>query len=320
MSAGELLINGAFHSSLWTRLDDSGAGEISCPVHAQTFAADRWHVRYAAPAVAPVTQARSEHVPSSSPALHSLELRGQGGVSEPVFLAQNNEPAEAHAYRRELRVTAWCYAQHPTVTGCPVRLHVGSPHTTDLFDERVELVWRSDARSVPCQTWRQLEFFFDASSFRRTGLRISLEIEAGLNDPAAHLRFAELSLHPANTAPPPPRPIALETLLARRFFQRHTARSVNAIGRALVRNPHELHFQFTFPEMRAFPALTLPQNENLLTVFSAEGVPQSGFVYDVPYAACGSAIIRATKLEHQLHDGYLAFRGYEGAILLDAEL
>jgi hypothetical protein len=31
-------------------------------------------------------------------------------------------------------------------------------------------------------------------------------------------------------------------------------------------------------------------------------------------------MIRATKLRHQIRDGYLAFRGYRGAITLEAEL
>ena len=161
----------------------------------------------------------------------------------------------------------------------------------------------------------------DATTARSLGLCVELELPFGfLADPRARAHLASATFGPADCPEPGPRSSAVETFLARRYFQRHSAETVNAIGRALVGNPHELYFQLNFPEMRAFPAVTLPEDNEDLCVFSSDGARQAGFVFDVPYWARGSAVIRATKRKHDLRDAYLAFRGYGAAILLDAEL
>ncbi len=289
MSTGELLINGAFLSSLWTR------GPAS---------PDRWYVHGS-----PLQQTKSQETPSDVPVENSFELRSE---KKSISVGQNVEAAEAPAYRRELRFTAWCFAEHPTSA---VMLSLGSPRVHDVFDETVETAWQSEPCELPPSVWQKVEFTFEATRFRPTGLQVELDFS-----PSACIRLAAVSLHPADAPQPPPRPVALETILARRYLQRHSAETVNAIGRALVCNAHELHFQLTFPEMRAAPAVTLPQANADLAVFSTDGLPQDGFVYDVPYVSRGSAIIRATRMHHQLRDGYLAFRDYRGAILLDAEL
>lgn len=319
--AGNLLVNGAFLSGLWTRLSGADAQEVPCPVGNQTFAADRWRIRYAAPAGGEVNQARSEIVPPDPVAETSLEIRGGAAVTESVYVGQAIDAQEASSYRRELRFTAWCRVEHPSLPECPVRLVVKHAANPDGFDASVETLVLTGAQSIPANEWKRVQFAFDASAARGHGLSVELELPAAfLSDPQARVRVAAAALWSTAWPEPAPRPHAVETLLARRFFQRHTARSLNAIGRALVCNVHELHFQLTFPEMRAAPAITLPQDNADLTVFSFDGVPQAGFVYDVTYASCGSAIIRATKWDHGLADGYLAFRGYGGAILLEAEL
>jgi hypothetical protein len=72
--------------------------------------------------------------------------------------------------------------------------------------------------------------------------------------------------------------------------------------------------------MRAFPAVTLPHDESHLRVFHLEGLPQTGFTYDITYRSRGSFILRATKENHGLRDGYLSFVGEGGAVFLEAEL
>jgi hypothetical protein len=72
--------------------------------------------------------------------------------------------------------------------------------------------------------------------------------------------------------------------------------------------------------MRGSPDCTLPSTDERLRVFSSSGAQASGFAYDVTDRSRGSVIIRATKRNHGLRDGYLVFPGSGAAILLDAEL
>lgn len=317
---GNLLINGRFLRGLWTRLADSADGiSVRCPVWAQTFAADRWHLRYAAPEGAEVSQSRSGLVPENVSAQCSLEIAGAEGVTQEVRIGQNVEADEVAASLGPLRYSAWLFVEHPTLTVCESSLVIGNPVSVDLFDHTVEECVRLDSRPVPVNRWHRMEFAFETADLRPTGLRVELALPASLlSNPAARVRLADVTLARVGSLPIE-RPVAMETFLARRFCQRHDGTRLNAIGRALTCNPHELFFQFTFPEMRAVPSCTVSQDNAELCVFSSDGQPQAGFAYDVTYASRGSAIIRATKLRHQLRDGYLAFRGYRGAILLDAE-
>lgn len=318
---GNLLINGRFLRGLWTRLAcDPKRSAVSCPVWAQTFAADRWHVRYAAPAGEPVEQARSNDLPDGVLAETSIEIRGAEGVAQSVLFGQNIEADEATAFSGEQRFSAWIFAEHPHRAECAATLVIGCPASPDLFDGTTETVLRVPLDTLPVNRWTHVSIRLDGAAFRPTGLRVELEFPAAcLNHPAARVRITDVSLSRAGGTPAD-RPAAVETFLARRFFQRHDAAAINAVGRALTCNPHELFFQFSFPEMRAYPACTISQDNADLCVFSSDGQPQAGFAYDATYGARGSVIIRATKLRHQLRDGYLAFRGYRGAILLDAEL
>jgi hypothetical protein len=320
LSRGNLLINGAFLPGLWTRLSGSQT-DVVCPVDAETFAADRWRLRYAAPEGGPVSQERGTDLPPDAPAGTCVVIHGAHGVTQNVYFGQTIEADEALHHRQELRFSIRCRVEHPVLQECPVRLAVGHPMTRDVFDVSMERLGLGEAQVVPANAWTQLDFAVPATASRALGLCVELEFPAAfLADPQARVLLAAATLGSADGPTPGPRSSTLEALLARRFFQRHSAETVNAIGRALVCNPHELYFQFTFPEMRAFPAVTLPQDNDNLCVFSLDGVRQTGFVYDVAYRARGSAIIRATKSNHDLRDGHLAFRGYGGAILLDAEL
>ena len=318
---GNLLINGKFLPGLWTRLHGVPAGTaIRCPVWAQTFAVDRWRVRYAAPSGGEVSQARSVEILDAVSTATTLEIRGGAGIEQEVFIGQNIEADEAPNYRRPLRFSAWVKCHHPRLSRCDAALVAGSPATPDLFDASVETVARISPPSLRVNQWTRVEIAVKASAFRATGLRVDLAFPAEfLSDPAARVLLADASLACASV-PLTERPPALERFLASRFFQRHDGTSVNAVGRTLTSNPHELFFQFNVPEMRAAPACTLPQDNADLCVFSHDGQPQSGFAYDVTFASRTSLIIRATKLRHQLRDGYLAFRGHRGAILLEAEL
>lgn len=321
-SSGNLLINGAFLPELWTRLGDAADEGVACPVDRETFAADRWSVRYAAPEGAEIRQARSR-VTQPRQALAtsdtSLEIRGQAGVTQPVILGQKIEASEASGYLTELTFEAWFLAIHPTLSECPVRFTAGFARERDVFDKLV-FIGQED-QGLPMGEWKQLRFFVDGGAAGPSGLSVELELSPEfLGHAEARFYIADAVLADAARARPARRPVALETLLARRFCQRHSAQTLNAIGRSLVCNAHELHFQLLFPEMRGFPTVTVPQSNEELTVFSPDGIPQEGFVYDVSYRSRGSAIIRATKWNHGLSDGFLAFRGYEGSILLEAEL
>ena len=316
-----LLINGKFQPGLWTRLHGMPAGTpIPCPVWAQTFAADRWRVRYSVPCGGEVSQACATEIPDGIATGSSLEIRGNNGVAQEVCVGQNIEADEAVSFRGALRFSAWVKVQHPHLSRCDATLVAGSPASADLFDASVETVERIPLPALALDRWTRMEIALKGSAYRATGLRVELGFPAEfLSDPAARVLLADVSLSCASTALAE-RPPALERFLARRFFQRHDGTSANAIGRALTSNPHELFFQFSFPEMRAAPACTLTQDNADLCVFSHDGQPQAGFAYDVTFSARTSVIIRATKVRHQLRDGYLAFRGHRGAILLEAEL
>ena len=318
-SAGSVLINGRFLRGLWGRREDDLP--VECPAWAQTFLADRWRVRSAAPTGGGVSQRCSEDVPPDSTVERSLELRGGAGIEHAVCLGQNVEAAEASSFRRQLRFTAWICVEHSELRAGEVTLVIGSPRAEDLFDASVEEVARVATAALPVDRWQRIDFCFDARGFRTTGLRVDLEFPAAfLNHPSARVRIADVALFPAAASEPGPRPAALEAFLAGRFFQRHDAQRINGVGRALVCNPHELHFQFPFPEMHSAPACTISQDNADLCVFAEDGQPQAGFAYDVTYRARSSVTIRATKMRHQLRDGYLAFRRFAGVILLDAEL
>ena len=193
----------------------------------------------------------------------------------------------------------------------------------DLFDDAgkraglVELI-----RNVPRNRWTQVEREIDGRGLGANGLSVELEFPASLlNHAEGRVRVTGLRLvDVGHFGREMERPAAVEALLARRFFQRHDCGTVNSLGRALVINRHELHFHFAFAEMRCLPACTLPQENEYFCVFDLEGFPQTGFSYDVTHRARGSVMIRATKENHCVRDGYLSFVGDKGAILLDAEL
>ena len=302
-----LFINGDFLPGLWR------SEEVECAVGRHTFAAARWKVRYARPEGAPITQARS--------ADGSLELRGAPGVTQPVLLGQRIEAAEAVRYRGELVFSAWVQATGSEAAHGDLELVCESAGEADDFGA-VKTEFKTCLEAVPTGRWVQIERAIDARAFQPTGLSVELEFPARLLHRAdSRIRVKGMRLAHASAAQRTvARPASMEDQLARRFYQRHDSSTVNAIGRALVVNAHELHFQFTFPEMRAFPACTLPHPEDGFRVFSLEGIPQEGFTYDVPYRSRGSAIIRATKAQHGLADGYLPFVASSAALLLDAEL
>lgn len=315
-SPGDLLINGALN--LWSRTSTPDQPAL-CPVARQTFAASRWKVRYAAPAGGTVTQARSADVPPDSAVDGSVSLRAASEVTQQVFFGQRIEAAEAPRYRRRLAFSAWIFVAG---TGdAEVELHAATPREANVFGgphgDRLT-VQSIERATIPRGRWSHLELPLDARAFPATGL--SIELAFPPEHFAGEVRLAHLQLAASDGPAPTPRPAAIEAMLAERFFQRHDSTRLNSIGRALVVNAHELHFQFVFPEMRAFPACTLPHSEEGLRVFNLEGIPQSGFRYDVTYRSRSSVIIRATRENHGLTDGFLSFVGDSAAILLDAEL
>src|ERR1700722_15062253 len=96
ITSDNLLINGRFLRKLWTRLEGASEGAIvPCPVWAQTFAADRWRVRYAGPVGGEVSQARCFEVPEDEAVESSLEIRGGAEVGQDILIGQNIEPEEA---------------------------------------------------------------------------------------------------------------------------------------------------------------------------------------------------------------------------------
>lgn len=324
-SSDNILLNGNFSSDLWTRIPASGA-KVECAVWRQTFAADRWKVRFAAPEGNSVVQGMSGDVPVGTPVTRSLEIIGAVGVTQSVCVGQRVEAAEAIRYRRRMKFSSWIRIDHPDSIAKVFQLSFGTPKQPDIFggpagnNVIIETCMRID--QVPVGCWWLLEREVDGRNFASNGLSVELQFPCELlNSGASNIRIAAVSLIDncgANRLVD--RPNEIERILVRRFFQKHSAKNINAIGRALFCNPHELHFQMAFTEMRARPAITLPQDNSDFCVFSADGQPQSGFRYDVTFSSCGSLIIRAIKNRHQLRDGYLAFRGYKGAVFLDAEL
>lgn len=320
-----LLLNGDFLPELWTRLPDPRA-LVECPTWRQTFAVDRWKIRYAMPHGAGIRQAMSSDVPMQAAAARSLELRGATGVTQPVFLGQRIEAAEAVRYRRRMIFSAWMRIEHPDKGRKEVALTIGTARDPDVFGNAFNDNVRNEVsircEEAPVSRWWLIERDIDGRGFDTNGISVELEFPADLLDtPDARIRVAAMRLTDASAAGrSTERAAGVERLLARRFFQRHDSTTVNSLGRALVVNAHELHFQFTFAEMRAFPAVTLTHDEAQLSVFNLEGTPQTGFSYDVTYRSRGSVILRATKENHGLRDGFLSFVGTGGAILLDAEL
>ncbi len=320
-----ILLNGDFAPGLWTRFADPTEA-VSCPVWRQTFAADRWKVRYAEAKGAAVTQAMTTDVPAHATTTCAVEIRGSDGVTQPVFFGQRVEAAESTRYRRRMVFSAWIRIGNPEPEPKQFDLTVGTAREMDHFggpsgdNTRFETCARIE--EVPVGRWWFLEREIDGRAFSRHGLSIELEFPAALLDsPASFVRIASVRLADIAAGNRTiDRPASLEQSLSRRFFQRHDATTVNSLGRALVVNAHELHFQFTFPEMRAFPSVTLPHDETQLRVFNLEGIAQSGFTYDATYRSRGSFMLRATKADHGLRDGFLSFVGHGGAILLDAEL
>ncbi len=315
-SPGDLLINGALLPELWRSPEPEQP--IVCPLARQTFAASRWKVRYSAPDGGTITQSRSADVPPDCGVEASVALRAGGeAVTQTVFFGQRIEAAAAMSYRRQLAFAAWVFIGGSG--DAAVALHAATPHEADVFGGPLgdRLAVRAIERVVvPRGRWTLLDIPLDARAFPPTGLSVELAFPPEVFP--GEVRLAHLRLSAGDR--PDPRPAAIEAMLAGRFFQRYDSTRINSLGRALVVNAHELHFQFTFPEMRAFPACTLPHSEEGLRVFNLEGIAQSGFRYDVTYRSRGSVIIRATRENHGLTDGYLSFVGTSAAILLDAEL
>jgi hypothetical protein len=311
--------------ALWVRSSNPDA-EARCEVWRQNFAADRWKIRYAAPSGATVTQCRAGHVPEESPAVWSLEIRGAVGVTQNVFFGQRLEAADAPRYRRRLRFSVDLWLETPSGAGCAVNLVLGTAKQGDRFggpgNDQVEPLPTLTLGELSSGRWVRLEAELDLRAANGNGLSVELEFpSAVLSQSGAVVRIANPFLGDASGGGVPmPRAAALESFLAERYFQRHSGRRVNSPSRVLAVNADELHFQFTFPPMRAFPACTLPEGDSVLRVHSLGGVPQDGFVLDVTHRSCGSVMIRARKPGHGLVDGYLAFTTLDGALLLDAEL
>ncbi len=317
-----VLINGDFLRALWTRLPDP-AVPVDCPVFRGTFAADRWCVRYARPAGASIRQAMSADLPDDLGADSSLELHGAAGVTEEVILCQRIESAEAPRYRRRLLFSAWLFASCAEASMHPPRLAINAAPERDIFDDaRSEAAFSAILDPLPPKRWTRVEAEIDGRAFGSGGISLELAFPAPLlGNPAARIRIAGARLIDiGHLGREMERPAAIEALLAARYFQRLDLSNLNSLGRALAVNAHELYFQLAFPAMRAAPACTLPADDGHLQVFTLEGAAQRGFVFDATYRSRSSVIIRATRRDHGVRDGYLSFTGPEASILLDAEL
>ena len=321
--AGHILSNGSFLHDFWSRLS---APSVECVLWRQTFAADRWKIRYAQPDGAAVFQARSQRVPEGFCSDTSLEIQGREGVTQDVFLGQRIEASEATRYRRRLRFSAWIYFENTGADRCPVQLVLGTAKEPDVFgnafNDNVKTEIAELLGHVPAGRWVCLECEIDAQRFSPNGLSVELQFPAAsLNKTGAKIYISDVKLFDASQAAQSIAfPVAWEALLNRRFFQRHDLNSIQSLGRALYLNPNEIFFLFTFPEMRIPPECTLPQDDAHLSVFNVEGGRQSGFVFNSIDRSRRSVIIRATKQNHGLPDATLSFVGPNAAILLDAEL
>lgn len=318
-STGNILMNGRF--AHWRRLDDAEAG-VECLMWRQTYAADRWKIRYSRPEGASVWQARSADEPKYLPG-GSLEIRGAVGVSETALLGQRIESAESSKYRRRLYFSAWVKVEGPIIEGNPVSLHLGTAKDRDVFGDafnnNVRPLKKLNLGIAPSNEWTRLECEIDGRSFDSSGLSLELEFPASaLNSNTKYVRVAGVTLSDNSTPTLAVEPSTeLENLQGKRFFQRHDRSSITTLGRSLSVKEWELRFQFQFPEMRIPPACTLVGGFH---VFDKTGKPVDGFIYEVVDSSRGSVIIRAIKEHHGVTDGYLAFGGKDAAILLEAEL
>ncbi len=320
-----ILINGEFLRELWGR-SAQPQSQARCEVWRQTFLADRWKVRYARPSGEALSQRMSSRVPEESASDCSLQLCGAVGVSEDIYLGQRVEARAARRYGRVLRFSARFFLAAEDYCQCPVKLVLGGAREPDVFggafNDNVDELARIELGSLTANHWTYLEAEVDLKNAGPHGLSVEMEFPAAaLSHPNNSIRVADVNLVRADAGcAVSSRPAALESFLARRYFQPHSGRLINFLGRVFALNRHELFFQFTFPEMRTLPSCSLPLGDELLRVFNRNGLPQYGFTYDVSCRAAGSVIIRATKENHAVEDGYLAFTGVDGWILLDAEL
>lgn len=320
-----ILMNGSFSRDSWSRLNNPSRG-VQCQVWRQTYAADRWKIRYASPQGAAVFQAWSPETPEDVPCGGSLEIRGCEGLTEDVLLGQRVEAAEAVRYRRKLCFSAWVFYSAPVVQECPVYLVTGSAQAPNVFGDPFNSNVRHETidllGNAAVNQWVRFEHEIDARAFGSDGLSVELQFCApALSQTGARIRVAGAALSDACGMPPvPPACAGRDCAFTKRFFQRHDIGNLNSIGRALAVNAHELFFQLPFPEMRAAPECTLPRQDEGLNVFATAGFPVTGFTYDAVYRSRATVIIRATRKNHGLRDGYLSFTGPGAAILLDAEL
>lgn len=319
-----ILLNGLFLPALFNRSSSPASG-TQCLPWRQTFLADRWKVRFGDSSGDRAWQALSTENPSLSSGVRSLELRASDRLESALYLGQRIEAADAFLYQKRLHFSAWIWS----TTVAPhesVRLHLTTPERPNCFGNALNhhsrLVCDTALGPLPGGQWTRVEQEIDARSFSPTGLSLELGFAPDLFcDAAARVRVTDVYLGTCPvTLPPPQRSAAMEQGLCRRFFQRLGPENLNSIGRPIVVNPNEMHFQLTFAEMREFPACTIPQDNGGLRVFDLTGRPQHGFSYDVTYRSRGSAILRATRFHHGLSDGYLSFVGDCDAIELEAEL
>jgi hypothetical protein len=318
---GNIVMNGRFARECWRRLTDAEAG-IECLTWRQTYAADRWKIRYAKPNGATVSQAWSCDEPKYLPG-GSLEIRGAAGVTENVLLGQRIESAEANRYRRRLYFSAWVKIESPIAEDRPVLLLLGTPKDRDIFGDAF------NSNIVPLTTcnlgvaagneWTRLECELDGREFNANGLSMELEFPASaLNGPETRIRVAGVALSDGfSPGLPAELPTELERLRGRRYFQRYDSRTIIFPGRSLSARECELRFQIQFPEMRIAPACTLV---GALQVIDTAGNSADGFVFDVIDSSRCSVIIRATREYHGLRDGCLTFAHADAALLLEAEL
>ena len=236
-AVGSILINGDFSPGLWSRVARPREG-IECALWRQTFAADRWQVRYAQAEGAPVRQAMSQDVSPHANAACSLEIRGADGVTQPVFVGQRIEAAEAPRYRRNLVFSAWLGIEGSLAGTAEIELLCGTPREPDVFGSGSSDDVKSELReTIHCPTgrWVHLEHPIDGRSFGSTGLSCELVLPAHLlARSAACIRLANVRLDDLGAGMGGERPAAVEAALARRFFQRYDSSRINSLDRKSV--------------------------------------------------------------------------------------